>query len=154
MIHQQEVICKPYAGGYRAFKKCLIDSWPTGRVEYCAHMIMLDVGFPIHLINGIWCDFKDCFMFVEHLKMPRIRSTGHVSTYIANYYPKTSNALFDGKSKDLCLQIFMAEKGSKHIPPNRAGSANEAQNELKKASSYVRIKMRSLSKNHDWKTVK
>lgn len=143
-----------YAGGYRAFKKCLIDAWPTGRVEYCAHMIMLDVGFPVHLVNGIWCDFKDCFMFVEHLKMPRIRSTGHVSTYIANYYPKTSNALFDGKSKELCLQIFMAEKGSKHIPFNRVGSANEAQNELKKASSYVTIKMRSLSKNYDWKTVK
>ena len=148
----QEAICKP--GGYRAFKKCLIDAWPSGRVQNCAHMVMIDVGFPIHLVNSIWCDFKDCFMFVEHLKMPRIRSTGLVSTYIANYYPKTSTALFDGRSKDICLQIFMAEKGSKTVPPNRVGSASEAQDELKKTSSYLTIKMRSLSKSHDWKTVK
>ena len=143
-----------YAGGYRAFKKCLIDSWPNGRVEFCAHMIMLDVKFPIHLINGLWCFFTDTSAFVKHLKMPQIRPTNLVATYIANFYPKTSAALFDGKSKDLCLQIFMAEKGSKNLPPNRAGSATEAQKELKKSESYVTIRMRSLSKKHDWRTVK
>lgn len=143
-----------YAGGYRAFKKCLIDSWPNGRVEYCAHMIMIDVGFPIHLLDNAWCFFTDTSAFVQHLKMPQMRPTNAVATYIADYYPKTNNALFDGKSKDLCLQIFMAEKGSKKLPTKQSGSANEAQKELRKANSYVTIRMRSLSKNHDWKTVK
>jgi hypothetical protein len=143
-----------YAGGYRAFKKCLIDSWPNGRVEFCAHMVMIDVGFPIHLINNLWCFFNDTSAFVQHLKMPQMRPTNGVATYLANHYPKTSTALFDGKSKEACLQVFMAEKGSKGFPTKTEGSARTAKQILRKEEAYVTIRMRSLSKNHDWKTVK
>jgi hypothetical protein len=117
-------------------------------------MIMIDVGFPIRLIDNAWCFFNNTSAFVQHLKMPQMRPTNGVATYLANHYPKTSNALFDGKSKEACLQVFMVEKGSKWLPKKQAGSAGEAREELKKTRSYLTIKMRSLSKNHDWKTVK
>jgi len=143
-----------YAGAYADFKKCLVDAWPNGRVEYCAHMVMIDVKFPIHLLDQTWCLFRDCFAFTEHLKMPVPLMAGLVSTYIAKYYPKTNNALFDGRSKEVCLQIFMSEKGMKHVPHKRKGSVSEAKEEHKKSDAYVMIKMRSLSKKHDWKTVK
>ena len=143
-----------YAGGYAAFKRCLIDAWPNGRVEYCAHMVMIDVKFPIHLLDQTWCIFRDCFAFISHLRMPSPIMTGIVSTYIAKHYQKTSAALFDGKSKEVCLQIFLSEKGAKHVPRKRSGSAFEAREEYKKSNAYVTIKMRSLSKKHDWNTVK
>ena len=143
-----------YAGAYPAFKKCLIDAWPNGRVEYCAHMVMIDVKFPIHLLDQTWCIFRDCFAFISHLKMPAPIMTGLVSTYIAKHYPKTSAALFDGKSREVCLQIFMSERSVKHVPRKNRGSVFEAKEEYKKSDAYVTIKMRSLSKKHDWNTVK
>ena len=43
---------------------------------------------------------------------------------------------------------------TKFVGYNPIASAGEAKEELKKTRSYLTINMRSLSKNHDWKTVK
>jgi hypothetical protein len=143
-----------YAGGYKGFKHCLVDAWPEGKVAHCAHMVMLDVGFPIHLVDGSWCVFRDIQAFTMSIHMPTPFS-GHtnVSTYLATHYPKTSTALFDGKSKEFATKILMAEKANKSAQ-RRAGSFKEAVNENKKAEGYITIKMRSLTKKYDWNTVK
>lgn len=143
-----------YAGGYKGFKHCLVDAWPEGKAAHCAHMIMLDIGFPIHLSDGVWCVFRDIQAFTMSINMPTpISAHTNVSTYLATNYPKTSAALFDGKSKEFATKILMAEKANKSAH-RRAGSFKEAVAETKKTDSYITIKMRSLTKKYDWNTVK
>ena len=143
-----------YAGGYKGFKHCLVDAWPEGKAAHCAHMIMLDIGFPIHLSDGVWCVFRDIQAFTMSINMPTpISGHTNVSTYLATNYPKTSAALFDGKSKEFAKKILIAEKANKSAQ-RRAGSFKEAKDETKKANSYITIRMRSLTKKNDWNTVK
>lgn len=144
---------KLYEGGYKAFKKCLVDAWPSSRSEYCAHMVMIDVKFPVHLIDGCWCAMRDINAFLVSINMPPTYAKANVSTYLANFYPKTSAALFDGKSKDEAFKIIMGEKANKK-PGSKRGSIKEAREEYRKAEGYKMIDMRSLSKKHDWNTVK
>ena len=104
---------KLYEGGYRAFKKCLVDAWPEGKVTYCAHMVMIDVKFPIHLMDTHWCVMRDINDFLLLINMPSPYPRSNVSTYLATHYPKTSTALFEGKSKADALKIIFAEKANK-----------------------------------------
>jgi hypothetical protein len=143
-----------YAGAYPAFKKCLVNAWPNGKVHPCAHMIMIDVKFPFHLIDQMWCVMRDSVEFIKHINMPLPMLKHDVATYIATYYPKTSAALFDGKSKAVALQIMMAEKAVKNPNLKMENSYVEAKKEHRKADSYRHVSLRSLSKQHDWKTVK
>ena len=142
-----------YVGGYRAFKKCLVDAWPNGKAANCAHMVMIDIGFPIHLIDGVWCVRRDIHEFTASINMIEPLPSANVSTYLATHYPKTSSALFNGASKADALKIILKEKACKKLQSGR-GSFKEAKHEAKKAASYRTIKMRSLSKKHDWNTVK
>lgn len=143
-----------YAGGYKGFKTCLVDAWPEGKAAHCAHMVMIDIGFPIHLVDGAWCVFRDIQAFTMSINMPTpISGRANVSSYLATNYPKTSAALFDGKSKEFATKILMAEKANKSAQ-RRAGSFKEAKKEAKKADNYITIKMRSLTKKYDWNTVK
>ena len=78
-----------YAGGYKGFKHCLVDAWPEGKAAHCAHMIMLDIGFPIHLSDGVWCVFRDIQAFTMSINMPTpISGHTNVSTYLATNYQK------------------------------------------------------------------
>jgi len=142
-----------YAGGYRAFKKCLVDAWPNGRAANCAHMVMIDIGFPIHLIDNLYCAHRDIHAFTTSINMPVPLLSENMSTYLAKYYTKTSSALFNGASKEDALKIILKEKACKKLQRG-TGSFEEAKKEMKKASSYRRVKLRELSKKHDWNTVK
>ena len=142
---------KLYEGGYKAFKKCLVDAWPTGKVTHCAHMVMLDVKFPVHLMDTLWCVMRDINAFALSINMPTPFAKTNVSTYLATYYPKTSAALFEGKSKDEAFKIIMGEKADRS---NRKTVYQEARAESRKSDKYITIKARSLSKKHDWNTVK
>jgi len=144
---------KLYAGGYKAFKKCLVDAWPEGKVAYCAHMVMIDVKFPIHLMDADWCVRRDTDAFVQSINMPSPFVKANVSTYLAMYYPKTSAALFEGKSKEYAFKIIMGEKANK-TPQKHNNSVQEARAAHKKAAGYMPVELRSLSKKHDWNTVK
>ena len=142
---------KLYEGGYKAFKKCLVDAWPTGKVTHCAHMVMIDVKFPVHLMDTWWCVMRDINAFALSINMPSFFAKTNVSTYLAMYYPKTSAALFEGKSKDEAFKIIMGEKADRS---KRKTVYQEARAEFRKSDKYITIKARSLSKNHDWNTVK
>lgn len=144
---------KLYEGGYRAFKKCLVDAWPNGKVEYCAHMVMIDVRFPIHLIDFNWCVLRDINAFILSINMPQAYVKANVSTYLATYYPQTSAALFEGKSKSDALKIILAEKANKKDFKND-GSLKQIKKAHQWADNYITIQARSLSKKHDWNTVK
>jgi len=142
---------KLYEGGYRAFKKCLVDAWPEGKVTYCAHMVMIDVKFPIHLMDTWWCVMRDINAFTLSINMPHTWAKANVSSYLATFYPKTSAALFEGKPKDEAFKIIMGEKA---VRSNKKSVYQKAKEEFKKADNYTTIKARSLSKKHDWNTVK
>ena len=144
---------KLYEGGYKAFKKCLVDAWPEGKVTYCAHMVMIDVKFPIHLKDTHWCVMRDTDAFLLSINMPSPYIRANVSTYLATYYPKTSTALFEGKSKADALKIILAEKANKK-PVKHDGSYTQAKAHHTRADNYTIIQARSLSKKHDWNTVK
>ena len=85
--------------------------------------------------------------------MPQAYVKANVSTYLATYYPQTSAALFEGKSKSDALKIILAEKANKKDFKND-GSLRQIKKAHQRADNYTTIKARSLSKKHDWNTVK
>ena len=128
-------------------KRCLIDGWLTHKVGQCAAMVMLDHGiqqdnsfggFSAPLIE----DFLRDICMPPYFDMP-------VSVYISAFYPKTSAALFQ-KNKNV-LSIFWKEKQQK---PTRKTLRRERAPDNRKDRGVKFISLRSLSKKHDWNTVK
>jgi hypothetical protein len=129
-------------------KRCLIEGWLTSTVCQCAAMVMIDHGIrwgnDAGKISGPLAE-----NFLHDICMPPFPDM-QVSVYIAAFYPKTSAALFQ-KNKN-ALQIFWREKQRK---PNRERTLyHERVPHDKENASIKYIKLRSLSKKHDWNTVK
>jgi len=140
---------------YKDFKSRLIEMWPNGLVWNCAVAVMID-----HSVTQQETDKKRMFSkeqiieFIEKFKMICPHGRSQVSTYISRFYPRTSSVLFDGADKNIALKIFMAEKKNVGIV-KRKGSITEVRAETKKHDKQIKfIKARSLSKKHDWSTVK
>ena len=149
---------------YRAFKRCLIDAWPHSYAYMCAAMVMKDFGLLKLKPNGELC-YPELLAFVSSFNMPsdlvgmkRVNKNPYndslhsqVAVYISAFYPKTSEALFSGASKDVAFGIFMKEKKT---APFKKRVFNELKAEDRKMRGVRTIKARSLDKRHDWNTVK
>jgi len=128
-------------------KRCLIDGWLTHKVGQCAAMVMIDHG--IQWDNGTG-GLSDPLTenFLHDIRMPPYPCMP-VSVYVAAFYPKTSAALFQ-KNKN-ALSIFWKEKQQK---PTKKTLRRERAPDNRKDKRVKFISLRSLSKKHDWNTVK
>lgn len=129
-------------------KRCLIEGWLTSTVCQCAAMTMIDHGVRWNNDAG---DISAPLVenFLRDIYMPPYPYM-RVSAYIAAFYPKTSAALFQ-QNKNV-LRIFWKEKQQKPNYKKSLGYARAWDNKKDKCVRY--IKLRSLSKKHDWNTVK
>ena len=138
---------------YVAMKTALIKAWPYQRVLWVAQAVMQGMQIECRHPSGN-TDMEKVIQFMKSLNMPKYIGCA-VTMYIATYYPKTSAALYDGQSKDVALSIFFKEK---KLPIHRGKGFLSQDKEIKREASRRRatrtIKARSLSKKHDWNTVK
>lgn len=129
-------------------KRCLIEGWLTNKVGQCAAMVMVDRGIR-------WSDDAGGLSeplvenFLHDVRMPPHPGMP-VSVYIAAFYPVTSAALFR-KNKNV-LSIFWKEKQRKTDPKRTLRYERAGDNKKDKCVKFIAL--RSLSKKHDWKTVK
>ena len=130
------------------FKKCLIDGWLTTKVWQCAAMIMIDYGL-VHQTASELPNFPLIENWLWDIGVPQYSSM-ETCRYIAAFYPRTSAALFE-KNKE-ALQIFWKEK--QQAPDQKKTLAYGRRYQNKKDKTIRFIPLRSLSKKHDWKTVK
>lgn len=130
------------------FKKCLIDGWLTTKVWQCATMIMIDHGVTHETSNGL-PNFPLIENWLWDIGVPKYPNM-EACRYIAAFYPRTSAALFE-KSKDV-LKIFWKEK--QQAPDSKDMLSRERRYQNKKDKTVIFVRLRSLSKKHDWKTVK
>ena len=147
---------------YSHFKFCLIGGWPSAKMKEVIVSCLLDFGkaspFPVHEIN-IGSYFQKSIsihnfdQFLNSINMPTSQTNADVSLYLARFYPQTSAFLFEGGSKEVAIKIFLKEKKIRIRHVTR-GSFSEARNAFRKAAGYKAIRLRSLSKAHDWNTVK
>ena len=134
---------------YTAFKRCIIEAWPNSTVYFCASMVMLDFGMPLD--DGDHIAQHD---FVKSLNMPSVLTP--TALYLARHYPKTSKALFDERSKDEALAIFLRERAMESRQKRKLSTREslDRRNYARDARRTRFIRARSLSKEHDWSTVK
>ncbi len=129
------------------FKQCLLSGWLTHKVWQCAAMIMIDAGLKYGMETTRPHD-AIIENFLRDIKVPPYPNMS-VCTYIAAFYPKTSGALFEGKE---ALQIFWKEKQRAADYTRTLRSERAYANKKEKTRIFIRL--RDLSKQHDWKTVK
>lgn len=129
------------------FKKCLLSGWLTHNVWQCAAMIMIDEGLKYTMENR---KPNEAVIenFLRDIKVPPYQNMT-VCRYIAVFYPRTSRALF---AKKAALEIFWKEK--QQAANYTKTLRSERRQEDKKDKTTIFIPLRSLSKKHDWKTVK
>ncbi len=137
---------------YTDIKKTMIEAWPESRVSNVVHMVAIDHKIKVPLDGQTWITIECMNDILKSVGMPQARYASALSTYIANHYPATSSALFAGRDKSECLKIMMREKALA-LSKNKS-LFGEAMKEAKKEQAFVTIKARSLSKKHDWSTVK
>lgn len=130
------------------FKKCLIDGWLNTKVWQCASMIMIDHGVTHKTDSGL-PNFPVIENWLWDIGVPQYLNM-ETCRYIAAFYPKTSAALFEKNKK--ALQIFWKEK--QQAPNSKKTLSHERRYQNKKDKTTMFIRARSLSKKHDWKTVK
>lgn len=126
----------------RAFKSCLIDGWPSATIQCCAGMVMLDCGIQANSYYGYQTETTT--QWLKSLNMPSHFET--TSSYIANYYPRTSAALFGGAAKSDALKIFLSER-------RKTKRLRSPRRDVRFVATRT-IRARQLTKNHDWNTVK
>ena len=138
---------------YVAMKTALIKAWPYQNVLWVAKDVMQGMQIKCRHPSGN-IDTAKVMQFMQSLNMHNYTDCS-VTMYIATHYPKTSAALYDGQSKDVALSIFFKEK---KLPIHRGKGFLSQDKEIKREASRRRatrtIKARSLSKKHDWNTVK
>jgi len=130
----------------------MIEAWPESRVSNVVHMVAIDHKMEVAVSEQNWITTKCMNDILTSVGMKRAKYAGALATYIANHYPATSSALFAGRDKSECLKIMMREKA--RALPNSKSLFGEAMKAAKKEQAFVTIKARSLSKKHDWNTVK
>ena len=130
------------------FKQCLIKGWLTHRVWQCAAMIMIDHGIR-HEHDSKIPDMDRIETFLRDIEVPQYPQMS-VSIYIAAFYPMTSAALFINSM--IALQTFWREKQSQPHPSQWKSYGRQHENAKDKQIKF--IKLRELSKQYDWKTVK
>ena len=129
------------------FKECLLSGWLTHNVWQCAAMIMIDKGLEYAMENTKPNEAR-IEDFLRDIKVPPYPNMT-VCRYIAVFYPKTSSALFEKKA---ALEIFWKEK--QQAADYTKTLRSERRRENRKEKTHIFIRLRSLSKQHDWKTVK
>lgn len=129
------------------FKQCLLSGWLTHNVWQCAAMIMIDEGLK-YTMENTKPNEAVIENFLRDIKVPPYPNMT-VCRYIAVFYPRTSRALF---AKKAALEIFWKEKQQSADYTKTLRS--ERRQEDKKDKTTIFIALRSLSKQHDWKTVK
>ena len=144
---------------YAAFKKSLIQGVLTHKVCNIAAMIMIDEGkcpFKEVWTGAYICNFQAIRDWLLSMNMPEQYLMSSVSVYLATYYPLTYQAFLDGKSKDVLFTIIMKEKKKKKsaVNANVLGKKEGRYYQRQKDSGVFTVRLRSLSKNYDWKTVK
>ena len=130
------------------FKQCLVRGWLTHRVWQCAAMVMIDEGI-IYDKENKNPDMARIENFLRDIVVPPYQQM-QVSRYIAAFYPKTSEALFENNPR--ALQIFWKEK--QQLADRTKTLKYERASENRKNKQILFIKLRELTKWHDWKTVK
>ena len=142
---------------YGAFKHCLLEGILTHKVRDIAAMIMADSGKCVVKENWagyfVW-DYTEIKNWLVSMNMPTEYLASSVSVYLATYYPLTYQAFLDGKSKDVLRGVILKEKKRKRNSSNEIGHKEGRYYQKRKNSEIFTIKARSLSKNHDWNTVK
>lgn len=129
------------------FKRCLLSGWLTHNVWQCAAMIMIDEGLT-YTMENTKPNEAVIENFLRDIKVPPYQNMT-VCRYIAVFYPRTSRALF---AKKAALEIFWKEK--QQAADYTKTLRSERRQENKKDKTTIFIPLRSLSKKHDWKTVK
>lgn len=131
-------------------KKCLLMGWLTHPAWQCVAMIMVDHNIS-HYVDET-CDFShEAYLkFLEEVGMPIPLGMMSASCYIANYYPKTSQALF--QKNPHALKIFYLERATPQHYEKKM--EEERRNINRHMRQIVPIRARELDKKHDWKTVK
>lgn len=130
---------------YTAIKRCLIDAWPNSTSINCASMVAIDFG----VYEG---DGRSGRKLLDSVKMnPQSLAVTH---YLAAFYPKTSDALYNGASKDEAYRILLSEKKIKADHSKAFVLRPEVRKSDIDAARTIFIRARSLDKKHDWHTVK
>lgn len=129
------------------FKQCLLSGWLTHNVWQCAAMIMIDEGLK-YTMENTKPNEAVIENFLRDIEVPPYPNMT-VCRYIAAFYPRTSRALF---AKKAALEIFWKEK--QQAADYTKTLHSERRQENKKDKTTIFIPLRSLSKKHDWKTVK
>ena len=129
------------------FKQCLLSGWLTHNVWQCAAMIMIDEGLK-YTMENTKPNEAVIENFLRDIEVPPYPNMT-VCRYIAVFYPRTSRALF---AKKAALEIFWKEK--QQAANYTKTLRSERRQEDKKDKTTIFIALRSLSKKHDWKTVK
>jgi hypothetical protein len=130
------------------FKQCLIKGWLTHRVWQCAAMVMIDHNIKYENENGT-PNMAIIQNFLRTVQVPLYPDLS-VSVYIAAFYPATSASLFLNNSTS--LHIFWKEQ--QRAADYSKSLGYERKYEKLKNKQIKFISLRSLSKKHDWKTVK
>ena len=135
---------------YSLFKKLLIENLLKYPVYKVAFFAMQDYKIPCKHGNGS-LDYKKIIAFIDSLKMPYGNINASSSYYVARFYPKVYEAFLNGASNRVLYAMILKTKA--HIPKVTAKERAELKERSIDKTRYT-IKARSLSKNHDWNTVK
>ena len=135
---------------YSLFKKLLVENLLNSPVYKVAFSTMRDYQIPCMHGNGS-LDYEKIRAFIDSLKMPSGNILATSSFYVATYYPKVYEAFLNGASTHVLYAMILKTKAC--IPKSTAKYRADLKERTPDKTRYT-IKARSLSKNHDWNTVK
>jgi len=130
-------------------KKCLMKGWLNGNVCLCVAMVLIDYKRPWSKNNSTLVNFPYIEDFMREVGMP-LYPWMRVSTYIAHFYPKASDAIFNGNPN--AFRIFCKETQRTGDPTKSLRYEHRKEARENKMTKF--ISLRGLSKKHDWNTVK
>jgi hypothetical protein len=142
---------------YLSFKRALVDAWPKNvKVYDIAAMVMIDNGMDWKKTwntGAVFSSLEKAADFVRSVKMPD-RVGLDVSLYMAVFYPATSSLLCSGASKDVVFNAIRKEKASKAVAKKKLARETERTKYKREEKTTHFIHASSLTKKHDWHTVK
>ena len=127
-------------------KLLAVDAWPSAPLWRITDPLMEELGLS-HKGN-------ETVEFLISLGFTRITHliASPVSVFLAAFYRPASDALFSGADK--CVVKAAIRVMKKRLAPRSADRRREKANELSRRRQTKTVYARSLSKNHDWNTVK
>ena len=133
-------------------KLLCVEMWPHGNLNAAVIKIMdyykEDYIYPSGRINN-------------HAVMGYCKSLGfglitryQISAYLATHFPRTSELLFSGATKEVARMAIMREKMRNGSYVMSRKDKNERKKENSLGNRTLTVRARSLSKDYDWGTVK